>query len=257
MQWQLRVVVIGLMIAMCELRVSADQCSVVTKEQASRVADLLLTGSKVLHFCQPCGEREPGSWEAVKEVAIVGSGASAGRQVRLNGRVVDLAYVYYLATDGTARDLALAIGCRAEGVSESLTFKTPAAPPPAGMRRYKLTLTAELLSSKADGRAWDAAGGLPDPLVRAVIVLDGKEIRELTCSQQDALTSSCLSGTIIEVNEDCGIALSIQDKDVADNDDVGTASMMLKLAIRQGRPVTMRDVHGQLKSVTMALVPAE
>lgn len=234
-------------------RAEPARCATLDADRATEVARLLPRGSRVLYYCQPCGDQQPGPWEIVDEVAIVGSGTDA-RYVRINGKPVTLGWTYYLAADGTARDVALQVGCPAEGVSQVLTLAAPSFP----TRRYKLGLTIEVMSSKDDGRAWDPGGGLPDPVIRGGLFQGGQMVKALTCVQQDTLTSTCLDATVIEANEDTVLSLAVADKDALEDDDIGTVAASLREAIeRPGKPITLRGVKGQIKSATLWLTPIE
>lgn len=230
----------------------ADQCQQVSTEQANKAATLLPASAKFLVYCPPCGDKALSSWQTVGEVAVVGSG-TAPREVRINGNAVDLAYVFYAATDGKAHNLALAAGCNAIGVPAALDLQQPQAP----AKRYKLALTVEIMTSKANGKRWDPAGDAPDPVVKATMFQSNKKVRDLTCRQKETYTSTCLTGTVIEANDATIINAGLEDEDGISNDDIGWVHMPMSDAIGNlGKAVTLKT-GGQIKSATLTLTAVE
>jgi len=138
-----------------------------------------------------------------------------------------------------------------------LTPALRASAQPTGLTRYTLSLTIEIMRTKADGRSWDPDGGLPDPRLFATIFF-GKMRTDLeSCYQTDTFTATCLTGLEIDVNEGMSLAVTVQDKDWVDDDDIGTVSVQLRDPIRaRGRWVPMR-ITGRIKSAVIALTPVE
>lgn len=147
-----------------------DQCALVDAELARRTATLLPERAEVLRYCQPCGDKIAGAWELITEVAIVSSGAN-GRRIQINKKYVDLAYTYYRSKDGSARNVALQVGCPATGVSQVLALE-PATPPPTPTPRpsapesdeqgapalFTVQFDGAVVGlTKADGSTWDGS----------------------------------------------------------------------------------------------------
>jgi len=227
----------------------------VTADQATKVANLLARGARYFEYLAGCAPTCP--WKTIDEVAIVGGG-SAPRQIRLNGTAVVVGAIYYFASDGNAHNLAMQVGCPVDGYPASIPLSEPT---PKGTGRFTLKLQLDVMSSKADGRVWDAGGGLgalPDPILRGSLYRDNKLVSALTCRQDNTFVSTCLSGTIIDANEATSLVLDVKDwDDVSDNDAIGALSVSLRDAIRSaGRAINVR-ASGQIKSVTLSLTPIE
>ena len=240
-------------------RATADprSCASVTADQATKVANLLARGSRYFEYLAGCAQTTC-PWKTIDEVAIVGGG-SAPRQIRLNGTAVVVGAIYYFGADGNAHNLAMQAGCVVDGYPAKISLTTPA---PTDTRRFTLGLRIDISSSEADGSVWDYGGGLgalPDPILRGGLYRDGKQVRALTCRQDNTLVSTCLSGTIIDANEGTSLVLDIKEwDDGSDNDAIGALSVSLREAIRNGgRSVNVRASGRQIKSVTLSLTPVE
>lgn len=125
----------------------ADQCAVVSKEQASNALKYLQKGMPIYGFCQPCGQKLPDAI-IIQDVRIQKWTASfAGYNdynVFINQEGIDLAYIYVPDGRGNYINLAIIAGCPVSDVSEYLPAPAPApapAPtPPSTIRQPKMTL---------------------------------------------------------------------------------------------------------------------
>lgn len=95
----------------------ADQCAWISKEQVTHAFDLLRPGMMVVEFCEPCGDPRPGARFLVEKTEIVHQ-ENQYYTLLLNGKEVDLAYLYVKASDGTFHNMASLAGCQAEGVTD-------------------------------------------------------------------------------------------------------------------------------------------
>jgi hypothetical protein len=112
----------------------ADQCALVSPPVAARAAARIKVGDLVVEFCEPCGDKAPGL--AYKVTAI---DARDGR-VFVNGKGVDVAYLYVKTASGDFQNVGVAVACGAANVSEwikngkpSGPTTRPAPPPPPPM----------------------------------------------------------------------------------------------------------------------------
>lgn len=123
--------------------------------------------------------------------------------------------------------------------------------------RYKLNLTTEILSSKADGSRWDPMGDPPDPIVTATIYGAGKP-RTIKCRQKDTLTSDCLNGTVIDVDMTTMIEFTLVDEDAVKNDKIGKIDRVwfANSANKPEKPISV-TTSGQIKSATLSLTLAQ
>lgn len=100
----------------------ADQCELVTPTMAKRAALLLQNGSEIATVCEPCGEKISSSKVSVVRSVKVVNGIYANlQQVLINGNGEDLAYTFIKVAPNRFVNVAKAIGCKAESVSESIS----------------------------------------------------------------------------------------------------------------------------------------
>ena len=96
----------------------ADQCQVITLNQARRAYEEVKRAQLVDALCELCGQSTPERL-FVDDVQITRSSYQDGKtryyEVLVNGRSIDLAYTY---VDG--KNLANKVGCPAVGVSDTI-----------------------------------------------------------------------------------------------------------------------------------------
>ena len=105
----------------------ADQCAYLTKEQALAFASQVSVGQSVYHLCEPCGgSTEDGSVQVskVESIGVAQVGSSSNYEVVINGKAVDLAYIYKktatLANNNSVLvNAALLVSCATSGVTAS------------------------------------------------------------------------------------------------------------------------------------------
>lgn len=97
----------------------ADQCAWID-EAATRKAHAILTSSPTyIEYCEPCGDKAPGMPQRATSVDVNVVGDDY-REVSIDGKAIDLAYVFVRTDDAHYRNLAGLAGCPATGVSASL-----------------------------------------------------------------------------------------------------------------------------------------
>lgn len=86
---------------------AADQCAVVTYDVATKAALVMQPGTNILHYCPRCGAGALIKEEAVRKVEIAAWDALNTKglyhEVKINGKGVDLAYVFVLAEDSAEK----------------------------------------------------------------------------------------------------------------------------------------------------------
>jgi len=99
----------------------ADQCAAVAPEVAASAAALLKPGLRYLEQCEPCGQSAPGPVRVIREVSVSNFDAQL-KELLLDGREVDLAYLFLETQPGSRRFLNVArlTRCPAEGVSSQV-----------------------------------------------------------------------------------------------------------------------------------------
>lgn len=109
--------------------------------------------------------------------------------------------------------------------------------------------SATISSTKADGSAWDAFGGAPDPFVQ----LDGKR----TSTQQDTFTPVFAEGTTYTATNllTQGVSVTVYDEDVSANDAIGGPTFVrpTEADLRLG-VLTVKNL-GRAQSITFSLTP--
>ena len=101
----------------------ADQCEWVDKAAALKAQTIVKKAPLVIHYCEPCGDAAPGAPEEVK-TATVQRIADDYWSLSINGKDVDLAYLFVKTSDARYENLASVAGCPATGVSPSLAIQS-------------------------------------------------------------------------------------------------------------------------------------
>lgn len=95
----------------------ADQAAWISKRDADAGAALVSVGQELRDYCAPCGDRAYTA-RTVSRVDVTQTDASHW-QVRVNGRGIDLAYVYVLV-HGHWQNIAMIVGVPVTGVPAEL-----------------------------------------------------------------------------------------------------------------------------------------
>lgn len=109
-------IVLAIFLAVATL---ADQAAYITKEQAEKAAAFLKGQKQIRHYCAPCDDKG----DRVEEITSV-EAADANYQnfweVKVNGKGIDLTYVYFQNKDGKWKNLAKEIGVKVKDVPKDL-----------------------------------------------------------------------------------------------------------------------------------------
>jgi MYXO-CTERM domain-containing protein len=111
---------IALVVVMCAAATkvaSADQCGWVDEPTAERAARTL-DRARYVEMCEPCGDKAPGVPAVAFDVQI--RRHDGGAELAIDGRAIDLAYVYVQTSERWYENLAALVGCPATHVSPSL-----------------------------------------------------------------------------------------------------------------------------------------
>ncbi len=127
--------IVAAVVLLLTRRAEADQCSVIPAAQAERAVQLILRQGATITLCEPCGDRvRPGLRPVPVTTATAVSRGEGTSEVVVNGREVDLAYVYVHSIGNMFVNTARVVGCPTEGVSPRIVLaeeSTAAAPSPA------------------------------------------------------------------------------------------------------------------------------
>lgn len=88
----------------------ADQCSYISQAEAERAALLLQKGSVVAEYCELCGDTQA-IVKSVRTVSLDKVANGQYTQVSVNGKAVDLAYLYLQVAPGKKVNVAQAVNC--------------------------------------------------------------------------------------------------------------------------------------------------
>jgi hypothetical protein len=103
----------------------ADQCQVIDEPTARKAQSILRTTPTYLEYCEPCRDEAPGMPKRATVVAVRPSGDA--KELELDGRPIDLAYIYVKTDDAHFANLAELAGCDATGVSSRLKIEAETA----------------------------------------------------------------------------------------------------------------------------------
>lgn len=115
--WTLSLAIVGS--ALLAQTARADQCAWITDKEASKAQAILAKQPKVLEFCEPCGDKAPGMPFVAGDVTMT-TPDSRYKEIQINGKDIDLAYIYVQTSPTQYRNLAKLAGCSASDVSPSL-----------------------------------------------------------------------------------------------------------------------------------------
>lgn len=105
----------------------ADQAAWISKDAAERAVSILRgTKTKLLRaYCAPCGDK---NWQPlpIRTMTVAHTGHEQYYEVRINGKGIDLAYVYFLY-DGSWINVARNAGLPVEDVPDVLPATIPVA----------------------------------------------------------------------------------------------------------------------------------
>src|SRR6187549_849767 len=83
----------------------ADQCALNDAKVNANAEKLVTVGARVLEFCEPCREKTPGKPYVVKSVEV------KAREVFINGKGQDLAYLYVERGKDEFKNVGALAGC--------------------------------------------------------------------------------------------------------------------------------------------------
>ena len=104
----------------------ADQAAIITKAEAEKAVALLKGKKQIKHYCAPCGDKSIET-EDIQTVEILKSDYHDPWQkeidyweVKINGKDVDLAYIYFELKKGKWKNVAIELDIVLSGVPKFL-----------------------------------------------------------------------------------------------------------------------------------------
>lgn len=95
----------------------ADQCELISPEQAGQALDFLKPGGTIVEFCEPCGDKD---FYAKPQQVITNIQAVLEQEywaVKVNGKGVDLAYTFVRNAEGSFLNVSKLANCPSDDVS--------------------------------------------------------------------------------------------------------------------------------------------
>lgn len=99
--------------------VFADQAAWVTQKQAEAATVLLKEQKQIRHYCAPCDDKDDRVVD-VSEVSFEKVPNENYWNVIVNGKSIDLAYVYFKTKDGRWKNVAMHLSIKVEKVPKHL-----------------------------------------------------------------------------------------------------------------------------------------
>ena len=100
--------------------VFADQAAWITKAQAEKAATFLKKQKEIRHYCAPCSDKGD-SVEDISSVEAVKIDGQEYWEVQVNGKGIDLAYVYFKTKKGKWKNLAKEVKVKVSDVPKTLS----------------------------------------------------------------------------------------------------------------------------------------
>lgn len=98
----------------------ADQAAYITQAQAQKAAAFLKDKKHIRHYCNPCDDKGDRVEEISTVEAVAVTDSKPYWEVLVNGKGIDLAYVYYQNEDGEWKNLAKKMKIKVDDVPKSL-----------------------------------------------------------------------------------------------------------------------------------------
>lgn len=100
--------------------VFADQAAWVSRAEAVRALEVLAKSESIKHFCAPCDDKVVRS-ETIESIGLFKVEGENYWEIRVNGRGVDLAYVYFEEKKGKWRNAAMKAKIDVDDVPKELS----------------------------------------------------------------------------------------------------------------------------------------
>lgn len=84
----------------------ADQAAWVSRTEAARALEILAKSESIKHYCAPCDDKSVRS-ETIESIGLYKVDGENYWEIRVNGKGIDLAYVYFEKKKGKWRNAAI------------------------------------------------------------------------------------------------------------------------------------------------------
>lgn len=100
--------------------VFADQAAWVSRAEAARALEELAAAESIKHYCAPCGDKVVRT-EKVESIGLFKVEGENYWQIKVNGKGVDLAYVYFEEKKGKWKNAAMEAKIDVQSVPKELS----------------------------------------------------------------------------------------------------------------------------------------
>ncbi len=105
----------------------ADQCEVITDQQAKGAESLLKKGDSLISYCEPCNDPMSGiveeSESIIVESVVIQNIGDDKNNILINGKIYDLAYLFKHKYGDVYTNLSKMVKCPSDYVSAIREFK--------------------------------------------------------------------------------------------------------------------------------------
>ena len=108
---------VGVAALVSAVPVLADQQAYISEKNAKRAVKLLKKKKQIKHLCEPCGDAEVRTMD-IATIEAVKTGYEDYWEVRINGKGVDLAYIFYRKKKAKWLNVAKKLDLEVDGVSK-------------------------------------------------------------------------------------------------------------------------------------------
>ena len=108
-----------IVLAVLAVNVLADQAAYITKSEADKAAAFLKDKKQLRHYCAPCDDKGD-RVEDIVDVTAVKVDYQNYWEVQVNGKGIDLAYVYFQTKNGKWKNLAKELHVKVHDVPKTL-----------------------------------------------------------------------------------------------------------------------------------------
>lgn len=103
----------------------ADQCALISAEQAGKALDFLKPGGTIVEFCEPCGDKDFYSKPDQLIADIQARQEQEYWSVKVNGKELDLAYTFVRNAEGSYLNVSKLANCPSDDVSVGFPASNP------------------------------------------------------------------------------------------------------------------------------------
>ena len=107
-------------LAISAVAILADQAAYITQAQAQKAAAFLKDKKQIRHYCNPCDDKGDRVEDISTVEAVAVTDSKPYWEVLVNGKGIDLAYVYFQDKDGDWKNLAKKMKIKVSDVPKSL-----------------------------------------------------------------------------------------------------------------------------------------